>query len=333
MGLYIGNGITIDGAVNIQFEYAKAPTNVDIPVVTGNVVRGNTLLTTTGNWIGVPNDFIYTYQWQRNNSNVSGATTSSYVLGNADVGQTIRSSVMATTATGSNIAYSLNSIILPELSTAPRNVVATSFNSTTARVTWDAPIDNGGGTILGYLITATRQDVPGTVTTTVAGPLSGNITGLVTGGLYRITVQVVNASGAGAVGTAGIDIYIIPAIGEFYGGGYVIEAYNNSAVIASPHPAGTGSPRTWSNANSFCNALILNGYTDWVMPSRTNMVSMANNASKIGGYSSGEHWTNTAVPGFPAGYYYTVTMPTGTVTARDGTETHYVRAVRTAFYP
>jgi hypothetical protein len=330
MGLYIGNGITINGNVSIQFEYPAAPTNVNIPVITGTVQRDNVLTTSTGDWSGVPIDFNYTYQWQRANSNVSGATTSTYLLANADVGQTMRSQVTATTATGSNSAFSLNTVtVLPALSTAPRNITPTSFNSTTASLTWLAPLDGGGGTITGYEITANREDAPGTVTATVAGPLSGNITGLVTGGLYRFTVAAINAAGTGTAGISASSIYIIPAIGEVYGGGVVIQASITAAVVCSPFPAGEGSGNL-SQSTTFCNSLVTAGYSDWSIPSLSIMQSMATNSSLIGGYTSGEFWTNTLTP--TPGIYYTVTLPGGVLTGRSPTSFANVRAVRNAFY-
>lgn len=330
MGLQIGNGITVAGAVNIVFEFPQAPINTVLPVVTGNTVRNSTLTTTTGTWTGVPIDFTYNYQWQRNTSNISGATSSTYVLANADVGSTIRSLVIATNASGNGQAFSLpTATILPQVPGAPTGVTATSLNSTSATVNWTPPVDDGGGTITSYTITATRVNGVGVVTAIVAGPTTGVISGLVTGGLYTMSVAATNAGGTGPAGTAFADIYIVPAIGENYGGGIVISTTIVSATVVST-PTGSGTTNaTWASANSFCNSLSLNGFTDWVMPSRTILQTMFTQRALLS-MTAGTYWSSTAWT--TPGYYYVRTFPGGVEGVQDGTIPAYVRAVRTAFY-
>lgn len=333
MGLIIGKGITISGAVDIEFEYPVAPVNTIIPAITGNITRGNTLVTSNGTWTGIPYDFAYTYQWQRNSSNISGATANSYVLSTADVGYTIRSSVTATTPSGSTLAYSLQtSVILPNLPNAPTNIVPVSYNSTTAYLTWTPSTDAGGGTITGYSIVATRLNGVGTVTTTVAGPSNGYINGLVTGGLYHFQVAAINAAGTGAYGDSTSDIYIVPALLEFYQGGYVVAAFPGSASICSPTAGGTGYGN-FTTCNNFCAALVLNGYSDWVVPDRTTLTYI--NDSKSGlSIIAGNYWSSTIQAGsFPTRYYYRQ-FPSGTESVAVATDgTLQVRATRTAFYP
>ena len=72
-----------------------APSNSVAPVVSGTATNGQTLSSTTGTWAGVPTP-TFTYQWQRAGSNISGATSSTYTLVNADVGSAIRCVVTAT---------------------------------------------------------------------------------------------------------------------------------------------------------------------------------------------------------------------------------------------
>ena len=74
-----------------------APVNTVAPAVTGSTVVGQTLTTTNGTWTGTPTP-TFTYQWQRVTTNISAATSSTYVLVTADIGSTIRCVVTATNA-------------------------------------------------------------------------------------------------------------------------------------------------------------------------------------------------------------------------------------------
>ena len=74
-----------------------APVNTVAPVVSGSTIVAQTLSTTNGTWTGAPTP-TFTYQWQRVTTNISGATSSTYVLVAADVGSTIRCVVTATNA-------------------------------------------------------------------------------------------------------------------------------------------------------------------------------------------------------------------------------------------
>jgi len=83
---------------------AGAPTNTSLPTISGTPQVGQTLTAGTGSWAGSPTSFAY--QWQRCNAggtgcvDVAGATATTYVLGTADAGATIRVVVTATNAAG-----------------------------------------------------------------------------------------------------------------------------------------------------------------------------------------------------------------------------------------
>jgi len=87
------------------------PTNTGLPSISGPVRSGRTITSTTGTWTGAQ-PITYAYQWLRCDSNgnacapISGATTSSYVIGSGDVGHRLRSQVTATNAGGSTAATS-----------------------------------------------------------------------------------------------------------------------------------------------------------------------------------------------------------------------------------
>jgi hypothetical protein len=90
------------------------------PAVTGTTSVGATLSCSTGTWTNTPTG--YAYQWKRDGSPISVATSSTYVLVGADNGTMISCAVTATNANGSGSAGS-NSVG-PISATVPVNSVA-----------------------------------------------------------------------------------------------------------------------------------------------------------------------------------------------------------------
>ena len=86
------------------------PDNTTRPVLTGTAQVGATLSTSTGSWDNVPDG--YTYAWKRcttialdSCTTIAGASSMSYTLTAADIGQHIRAYVTATNSGGSATAY------------------------------------------------------------------------------------------------------------------------------------------------------------------------------------------------------------------------------------
>jgi hypothetical protein len=107
---------------------AAPPVNTIAPVVSGTTTEGETLSCTTGTWTGTP-PITYAYQWYRTSGPgsvpISGATSSTYLLDAADVGEQVRCVVTATNAAASVDATS-NSVgpVSSASGTAPVNTVA-----------------------------------------------------------------------------------------------------------------------------------------------------------------------------------------------------------------
>ena len=76
----------------------SAPANTVAPAVSGTATVGSTLSCSTGTWTNSPTG--YTYQWLRGGTNISGATSASYVLVAADGGTSVSCRVTATNAAG-----------------------------------------------------------------------------------------------------------------------------------------------------------------------------------------------------------------------------------------
>jgi RHS repeat-associated protein len=101
---------------------AGIPANTSLPSTSGELIAGQTLQASIGNWTGTPS-LTYTYQWQHCNSggescsNISGATNSTYALGHGDVGDTLRVVITATNTYGSTSSTSATTEVLPQLRT------------------------------------------------------------------------------------------------------------------------------------------------------------------------------------------------------------------------
>jgi hypothetical protein len=114
-------GNAADGAA--QAPGQQTPSNVSAPSISGVAAPGETLSTSVGEWSG-PNA-TYTFQWQRCDAaggacGNAGADGTSYALGTADVGSTIRVNVVATNKNGSSVGTSEpTAIVAPPPAPAP----------------------------------------------------------------------------------------------------------------------------------------------------------------------------------------------------------------------
>ena len=87
------------------------PVNSSSPIVSGGTATGSALSSTSGSWLFVTSAL--TYQWTRDNVDIPGATGTSYVTVEGDVGTGIRCKVTGTNSQGSVTATS-NSITVTQ---------------------------------------------------------------------------------------------------------------------------------------------------------------------------------------------------------------------------
>lgn len=110
-----------------------APVNQTAPTVSGIAQQGAALAAGVGTWMNSPT--VYSYQWWRCDSSgancvsVSGAGLAYYLLGPADVGDTMRVIVTATNPGGSTAARSMQSQVVAEIG-APANTFAPAVSGT-----------------------------------------------------------------------------------------------------------------------------------------------------------------------------------------------------------
>lgn len=106
-----GNSVETATVTSGTLESFLPPQVSVIPAISGTTTVGQTLTSTTGTWPSTSSG--HAFQWQRSSdsgvtwANISGATSSTYVLVTADAGYLIRSQVSLTTVAGSSSAYSL----------------------------------------------------------------------------------------------------------------------------------------------------------------------------------------------------------------------------------
>jgi hypothetical protein len=108
-----GVGVTqksVTSGVNVSLT-PNAPHNTSAPVASGVGSAGQTLSCSTGSWTGAAT-LKYTYQWTRDGSAISGATTSAYLVQAADQGHGLACLVTATNGAGHATATS-NTIAVP----------------------------------------------------------------------------------------------------------------------------------------------------------------------------------------------------------------------------
>lgn len=78
---------------------ALPPSISAAPTISGSGAVGSTLTCSTGAWLGAPTS--YAYQWKKNGTDISGATTKDYVIVAGDSGAVLVCTVTATNANGS----------------------------------------------------------------------------------------------------------------------------------------------------------------------------------------------------------------------------------------
>jgi hypothetical protein len=98
-------GATCSGTVpNNQYVNCSPPVNASVPALSGTPQLGQSLTCSRGTWLSNPAS--YTYRWQRDGSDVAGATAPTYTVQSADTSHSLTCAVTATNSLGSTTATS-----------------------------------------------------------------------------------------------------------------------------------------------------------------------------------------------------------------------------------
>lgn len=112
--------------VPVALPLPTVPVETAPPVVSGSPEQGQTLSCAPGSWSNSPTSFAYT--WQRNATNISGATSAAYKVISSDAGQALTCTVVASNGSGSSapaislptVPVALPSLTVPIETGAPR---------------------------------------------------------------------------------------------------------------------------------------------------------------------------------------------------------------------
>jgi hypothetical protein len=147
----------------------STPINSTLPTITGTATVGKTLTANLGTWNGPSPS--YSYQWLRCGttgalcSPILTAKAQTYLVASADLGSTLRVTVMATNKNGSTLATSLQTSIISSPSTPTTTTSTTTTTTTTPSTTTSTSTTT---TSTNTTTTATTTTTPTTTTTSTA---------------------------------------------------------------------------------------------------------------------------------------------------------------------
>ncbi len=120
-------------------------------------------------------------------------------------------------------------------------------------------------------------------------------------------------------------------IGDNYGGGVVFFVNGQHGLIAAKADIPGHSPDKpnglfgWNDANTACNNLVSEGFSDWFLPSKNDLKQLFFKKRVVGGFADYYYWSSTECGADSASFQYFANGARYVHTKRDGAR---VRAVR-----
>jgi hypothetical protein len=111
---------------------------------------------------------------------------------------------------------------------------------------------------------------------------------------------------------------------QFKHGGFVVYEKNGHGLVAAITDLGE---MDWKTAKTACDELILNGYSDWRLPTKDELNAIYVNLKKlgVGGFADNYYWSSTE---HDDGSAWNQLFSSGSQDSRDKVSTVYVRAIR-----
>lgn len=122
------------------FVGAAPPQNTVAPSISGTQQVGQTLTSTTGTWTGT--GITYSYQWKRNGVSIGGATSSTYVIQNADDGGGVLKCTVTATNGGGSVNADSNSFTIIDFVNASAQIVNTIMGDSKMAYKFDSGTAN-----------------------------------------------------------------------------------------------------------------------------------------------------------------------------------------------
>jgi len=184
----------------------QPPSSVSAPTISGTAMAGQTLSASPGSWKGV--SLSYAYQWRRCDLSgggcnpLGGATATTYKLGSADVGTTLRVDVTASNKNGSATATATQTAVVAPVPapTAPPANTALPQISGTAQVgqTLTSSAGTWSGSPTGYGYQWKRCDAAGANCAAISGATASSyaLTTTDAAATIRVAVTATNSGGS-----------------------------------------------------------------------------------------------------------------------------------------
>jgi hypothetical protein len=212
----------------------RLPYYTTAPTISGTQYVGQSISLNIGSWSGNPASFTYGYQWQRNGTNISGATSISYIITSTDNGNTLSCYLTVlnsagttnyTATAGSAVAYPPPvNLSLPTISNTPAYVGVTLGigtgswqDASTYAYQWlRAGINITGATTNSYTVTST--DIGYALSCRVTATGSGGSTSATSASTNTVTVAPPTNTAAPTIsGTAQVGQVLTASVGTWTG--------------------------------------------------------------------------------------------------------------------
>ena len=210
-----GGSTNASSAVGVLVRPA-APSNMELPAISGTAQQGQTLSASPGTWSGPPP--AYSYQWQDCTIATSicvttaGANTSSYAVAAGDVGTAIEVTVTAVNAGGSAAATSSATVAV--LVAAPANTLLPAISGTAQQgqtLSASAGLWSDAPTAYAYQWQDCDSTGAGCVAVADATTSSYVVAAADAGATISVVVTATNAGGIGAASSSP-SVVVAPAV-------------------------------------------------------------------------------------------------------------------------